>query len=378
MNFLDHINLGRIWCTTYWAERKRWQPRSLDGPQQPRIYFGHESIPSPDAHAFGGMVKLQDLQEAFPNRKEQPNILYLVSSALPYFPERMALFAKEAGAKLIVNQNGVAYPGWYGKGWEKANASMKQLLHTADHVFYQSGFCRESADKFLGRPRSGQHEILHNPVDTSFFKPSGAHRSVDAPVVILLAGSHWSPYRVRVALETLEKARRKNDRICLQIAGRFCWLSNEQDARDEIIEYARELGVSDHVNISGPYTQKQAPELLNRCSILLHTKYNDPCPRLVVEAMACGLPVVFSATGGVPELVGEEAGVGVPGPLDWEKDHPPDSAELAAAVDQVVADWSSYSEAARSRAVQNFDVASWLNRHRQVFQQVLGQAQMIL
>jgi len=371
MNFFDHINLGRIWCSTYWAERKRWQPCLLNGHQQPRIYFGYESIPSSDAHVFGGMVKLQDLKEAFPNQKEQPNILYLVSSALPYFPIRMAYFAKEAGARLIINQNGVAYPGWYGKGWEKANASMKKLLSLADYVFYQSEFCKKSADKFLGKTETEQHEILYNPVDTSFFRPASGQRLRKAPIIMLLAGSHWSPYRVRVALETLEKIRRKNDRVCLQISGRFCWLKNEQDARDDILKYARELQVSDYVTISGPYTQQQAPELLNRCSILLHTKYNDPCPRLVVEAMACGLPVVFSATGGVPELVGDDAGVGVPGSVDWEKDHPPDSTFLAKAVEQVLANQDRYAWAARLRAVEKFDTGFWLDRHTEIFQQVL-------
>ena len=62
---------------------------------------------------------------------------------------------------------------------------------------------------------------------------------------------------------------------------------------------------------------------MRRADLLLHTKYNDPCPTVVLEAMASGLPVVYSASGGVPELVGEEAGVGIPAPFDWEHDHPP-------------------------------------------------------
>ena len=35
---------------------------------------------------------------------------------------------------------------------------------------------------------------------------------------------------------------------------------------------------------------------------------NDPCPNVVLEAMACGLPVVHAASGGTVELVGDEAG----------------------------------------------------------------------
>ncbi|HWH06801.1 MAG TPA: hypothetical protein VNT23_10265, partial [Gaiellaceae bacterium] len=31
---------------------------------------------------------------------------------------------------------------------------------------------------------------------------------------------------------------------------------------------------------------------------LLHTKVNDPCPNVVLEALASGLPVVHPASGG--------------------------------------------------------------------------------
>ncbi|NTW87968.1 MAG: glycosyltransferase family 4 protein, partial [Desulfobulbaceae bacterium] len=107
--------------------------------------------------------------------------------------------------------------------------------------------------------------------------------------------------------------------------------------------------------------------------LLLHTKYNDPCPRLVVEAMACGLPVLYSATGGVAELVGEEAGYGVPGPLDWLQDHPPSPEKLATGALKIFERLKVYSAAARQRAVHHFDVQPWLARHEHVFSEILSQ-----
>lgn len=371
MKPLDIVNLCYIWIKSYPALRRTWSRCSKKSDTAVSVNYGFDSVPGPDEHVFGGLVKLQDLNKEFPHSKACPDILYLVSSALPYFPVRMAKMARRAGAKLVINQNGVAYPGWFSRDWQRQNRSMASLHSMADYVFYQSEFCRLSAERFLGRRRNQASEILYNPVDTRVFCPFPGRDLSAKDIVLLLSGSHWAKYRVNAALETLHKVRQHNGRIRLKIAGRFCWHSDEQQAEREVKVYVQKLGIADYVTITGPYTQEQAPNLLNSCSILLHTKYNDPCPRLVIEAMACGLPVVYSATGGVPELVGKDGGIGIEGPLDWQKDHPPDPELLAEAVLQVGSGLDHYRRAARQRAVENFDGRPWLSRHGEVFNSLL-------
>ena len=73
-------------------------------------------------------------------------------------------------------------------------------------------------------------------------------------------------------------------------------------------------------------------------------------------------------SGGVPELVGADAGIGVDAPLDWERNIPPDPAQMADAVLAVVERRRRFSEAARQRAVDALDVRHWLARHRAVFE----------
>ena len=372
MKTLDLLNLSYIWLKSYPPLCRIWLPHTGVADESIRVNYGYDSVPGPDEHVFGGLVKLQDLNRTFPQCSTIPNILYLVSSALPYFPLRLARMAKKSGAKLVVNQNGVAYPGWYGKGWQRANRSMRKLLEMADYVLYQSEFCRASANRFLAGACGRDREILYNPVDTKVFRPFDDDKKEDGRVNILLSGSHWTPYRVMVALDTLRLARKVDKKLHLVIAGRFCWHDDPHQAEREVFVSAKEMGIQENIEFIGPYRQEDAPKLLNSCSLLLHTKYNDPCPRLVVEAMACGLPVACSATGGVPELIGSAAGIGVPGPLDWEQDHPPRAAELADAVLGITADLETYSQAARQRAVSHFDVNPWLERHRVVFNNLLS------
>ena len=133
-----------------------------------------------------------------------------------------------------------------------------------------------------------------------------------------------------------------------------------------------ELELGDRVDLVGEYDQRDAPEVLRRAHLLLHTKMQDPCPTLVLEAMACGLPVVYPASGGTVELVGDDAGVGVPHLATWEREEPPAPAELAAAVDRVLADRPAFSAAARARVEVRFSLEPWLERHRALFEELLA------
>ena len=113
--------------------------------------------------------------------------------------------------------------------------------------------------------------------------------------------------------------------------------------------------------------------MLRRAHVLLHTKMQDPCPTLVLEAMACGLPVAYAASGGTVELVGDTAGVGVPHLATWEREVPPEPGAMAEAVDRMLGDLPRYSAAARARAVERFALADWLDRHAALFDRLLSQ-----
>ena len=103
------------------------------------------------------------------------------------------------------------------------------------------------------------------------------------------------------------------------IAGLLDW----DDAAADLARAVRDLGAEAVVEMLPPYTQREAPAIFQRAHVLLHLKYKDPCPTVVIEALACGVPVVGSRSGGLPELVGDEAGVLLDVPDSWDEIHVP-------------------------------------------------------
>jgi len=323
-----------------------------------RVFYGHDVVPAPGDPVAGGTGKFQRLAQRFPNSPTEFSLLYLGSTWLPRDLKPMLWLARRRGAAVVVNQSGVAYPGWAGAQTEAINRPFRRALLAADHVLYQSEFCKRSADEFLGQPR-GTWEVLYNAVDVAQFTPGDAPPA--DPPVLLLAGDQTQAYRLEVALRTL--AELPDARLI--VTGRLV---------SDPAALVRELDLGARVELAGRYAQRDAPALYRRAHMLLHTKVKDPCPTAVVEAMACGLPVVYAASGGTVELVGEEAGVGVPHPESWGRDEPPAPDAFADAVRTVLADRDPYAAAARQRAVERFALEPWLERHAELFTELAGDA----
>lgn len=112
--------------------------------------------------------------------------------------------------------------------------------------------------------------------------------------------------------------------------------------------------------------------IYQRADAYIMTKYLDPCPNTVIEAMACGLPVLYSASGGVPEQVGPDAGVGMPVPESWDDVvHTPSPEAIGAGMVEIAGKAVSMGLAARRRAESEFEIVHWIERHRQIFQRLL-------
>lgn len=79
--------------------------------------------------------------------------------------------------------------------------------------------------------------------------------------------------------------------VCLRIAG-------DGPLRSTLECLARELGISEKVEFLGAI--HDIPAFLKGAKFLVHTSESEGCPNAIIEAMACGLPVIAMEAGDIP------------------------------------------------------------------------------
>lgn len=317
---------------------------------------------------FGGpLVKVKLLQRKFPQHFPDYSLVYILSNAI-YLPQPMIDRLRGAGVPVVLNQNGLFYKSWFPDGWERENARMAGVHAVADHVFYQSEFCRDCAERFLGR-RQGSSEILYNGVDVDHFSPASERRQ-GKPFMFLVAGriGRTTAHRLVSSLEGLAMARRGGLDVGMTIAGGI-----NVDVEAEVRALVARLEIADVVRFTGPYRWIDAPALYRSADAYLMTKHNDPCPNSVLEALASGLPVLYSASGGVPELVGDDAGVGLAVPVTFDYVAVPEPDAIAEGMAKIISGRTAMERAARQRAVERFSLSHWFDRHETIFKRLLGE-----
>jgi glycosyltransferase involved in cell wall biosynthesis len=105
---------------------------------------------------------------------------------------------------------------------------------------------------------------------------------------------------------------------------------------------------------AGSVPRERIPEIDRSAHLLFSADIHPACPNAVIEALACGLPVVGFDTGALSEIVDEGAGRIVPYGSDAWNLEKPDFDGLAAAAQTVLNDLDAFQRGARRRAEQQF------------------------
>ncbi len=355
----------------------------LDSRNEPRLIYIDRYYPLPPVSrtglALGGSVKLTYLSEKFPHGHRLGNIIYLVSGTFPRMASVGISRLRKRGFKIVLNQDGVntrfSNNYIYKNNYDIANRHIAKIHSEADHVIYQSDFCEKMVARYIGRPRNGK-SVIRNAVDLATFTP--IHRDRSSPnyrwKIFMIAAERNRRNRLEVGIQAFNVLKKRISNSHFNLIGFDPNLKEHRSQIDWVRGKFISCGLScDDVSFSGGrYTRIEAPSVIASGDVLLHTAYMDPCPNIVIESLACGVPVVFSKSGGVPEIVQSEAGIGVDVPENWEDVEFPKPESLADATIKIIRNYNKYRKAAIVRARENFGLDKFVGEHQKIFSAILG------
>jgi glycosyltransferase involved in cell wall biosynthesis len=140
-------------------------------------------------------------------------------------------------------------------------------------------------------------------IDVNQFQPSAVSRQPSAishNITIGTVKTLRAKYGIDLLIRAFAKVRQQlpdlADRLRLLIVG-----GGPQQAELEAL--ATQLNLSDYTTFSGPVRHAEVPGYLRQLNIYIAASRDESFGVAVVEASACGLPVIVSNVGGLPEVV---------------------------------------------------------------------------
>jgi len=265
-------------------------------------YFGH---------LWGAMATVRLLrQEGF-----QPDIIHahVFEAGLIAVP-----LARRFKIPLIISEHSSAFQRGRIRRIEKIKA--KYVFNRASVVCPVSEDMKRRIQSLTKRVRL---RVIPNPVDPSFFLSEGhAEEPLQASAKrhILLVALLKSIKNIPILLEAMTLLKLKRNDFILDIVG-------DGPQRSDYEQEVRELGLTDYVIFHGLKSKKEVADFMKQCVFLVLPSLYETFGIALVEAMACGKPVIATSRGGPVDIVSEDTGRLVP---------PGDSEALADAMDYML------------------------------------------
>jgi len=227
----------------------------------------------------------------------------------------------------------------------------------ANHVIYQSQFIKRWWEDWY-KPALVPSSVILNGVDLNQYSPNEAHeRPTDFYRLLVVEGSLAGGldsglfYAVDLARQLSKKHK-----IELVIVGRV-------DAHTK-----RKLQEQKYFRIRfiDSIPREEIPFLERSSHLLFSAEVNPPCPNSVIEALACGLPVIGFDTGSLSELVQGDAGRLVRYGADPWKLEQPDIPALANAAEEILRNNEHFRKSARERAESVFGLDTMVDEYLKV------------
>ncbi|NRO86962.1 glycosyltransferase family 4 protein [Lactobacillus helveticus] len=340
----------------------------------PNVHFKYIKVPL--------IIRVLDKSAFFIMKKcfkKEKSISYKSVFSLLFYILKSSSFLKRAKTDKVILENNIPlaliiklsnYRGQYYyhlHNVPRINAGCRNVFKNCTAYLCVSKYvCNqiESIKNPIGPVSPKKVRILHNAINTNRFKVLANRNKLKYQIakrynfnvndkIILYTGRISLEKGIDKAIDALKYL--KDSQFVFLIVGSISYgdKSFKNDYVEKVKKRAKKLGKK--VRFTGYIAQNELPIIYNVADLaILPSMWDEPAGLTMIEAMACGVPVITTRSGGIPEYVGNDA-------IVIERDKMLIK-NLAFSINKVLEDPEVYRRKGISRIKNNFSEDNYLER----------------
>ena len=253
----------------------------------------------------------------------------------------------------VIRFGGGDIPGFqerFTKVYKWISPFLKIIWRNADALVANSQGLQQMA---LGFYDKREVKIIPNGVDADYFMPSGRMNKDNSEINILFVSRLIERKGLQFVIpglkEIIENSGRK---IRLTVVG-------DGPYREQLEEMALENDVTDYIFFEGYKDKTELPAYYQNADVFILPSKKEGMPNVVLEALACGLPIVMTPCEGAKELVNDN------GLIVQQQDF----VKALGALLKDEASMKKMAAASRNKAVREFSWEEIVSRYIQLFRE---------
>lgn len=243
---------------------------------------------------------------------------------------------------------------------------VSRIIHQCEKIVTVSGFEKEQIDQHFSLP-AGRVKTVYNALSTSFRQISdpagveGYRKKYHLPeqYVLYLGNTHPNK-NMRNVLKAMSLLHHQHKNPLPLVMP-----DTDKKFLDKILQEINDPGLEAHIHLTGYIPNHELVYVYNMASLFLYPSFYESFGIPMLEAMACGIPVIASDRTGMPEVAGGAASL----------INPEDAAEIASAMQRLLTDddlYAQYKNAGLRRAA-SFNWSTTAQQMLEVYEEVYYQ-----
>jgi glycosyltransferase involved in cell wall biosynthesis len=191
---------------------------------------------------------------------------------------------------------------------DKEAEIMKMEKYTIQQCDLVISPCRATADAVKKAMNIKNFPLIYinNAIDIDLFKPR-TNPKESKQILIGYVGKLRKAKGTDTLLEAFSNLARKYDHITLHLIGKQDYIKEYKANYGEFLIKDFPKIIKDKITFTDLIPRKELVKYYQEFDLFVFPTRHDNLPNSVVEAMACGIPVISTKIGGIPELIGDNS-----------------------------------------------------------------------